>query len=65
MKYPKLREFKEAFISLVTPAYTTRFPEEEHIPFENFRGKPVVDDENCIGCLSCGKCLPFKSHHCS
>lgn len=60
MKYPKLRELKEAVISLVTPAYTSKFPAEPHIPFEKFRGKPVVDNENCVGCETCANvCPPF------
>jgi formate hydrogenlyase subunit 6/NADH:ubiquinone oxidoreductase subunit I len=58
MKYPKLREVKEAVISLLTPAYTTKFPKKPHTPFENFRGKPVVDDENCVGCETCANVCP-------
>jgi formate hydrogenlyase subunit 6/NADH:ubiquinone oxidoreductase subunit I len=58
MKYPKLREIKEALISLVTPAYTSKFPAEPHIPFEKFRGKPVVDNENCVGCETCANVCP-------
>jgi hydrogenase-4 component H len=58
MRYPKLRELKEAVISLVTPAYTSRFPAEPHIPFEKFRGKPVVDNENCVGCETCANVCP-------
>jgi len=58
MKYPKLRELKEAVVSLVTPAYTSKFPAEPHIPFEKFRGKPVVDDENCVGCETCANVCP-------
>ncbi len=58
MKYPKIRELKEAVISLVTPAYTSRFPAEPHIPFEKFRGKPVVDNENCVGCETCANVCP-------
>jgi len=61
MKYPKLRELREAVISLVTPAYTSGFPAEEHIPFENFRGKPVVDDKNCVGCETCANVCPPKA----
>jgi formate hydrogenlyase subunit 6/NADH:ubiquinone oxidoreductase subunit I len=58
MKYPKLRELKEAVISLFTPAYTSKFPAEPHIPFKNFRGKPVVDNENCVGCETCANVCP-------
>lgn len=58
MKYPKLRELREAVISLVTPAYTSKFPAEPHIPFERFRGKPVVDDNNCVGCETCANVCP-------
>ena len=58
MRYPKLRELKEAVISLVTPAYTSKFPAEEHVPFKDFRGKPVVDDVNCVGCETCANVCP-------
>lgn len=58
MRYPKLREIKEAVISLVTPAYTTRFPKEPHTPFAGYRGKPVVDDANCVGCETCANVCP-------
>ncbi len=58
MRQPKLRELKEAVISLFTPAYTTKFPKKEHIPFEGFRGKPVVDDKNCVGCETCTNVCP-------
>jgi hydrogenase-4 component H len=61
MKYPKIRELKEAVISLFSPAYTSKFPAEPHIPFENFRGKPVVDDENCVGCETCANVCPPKA----
>jgi formate hydrogenlyase subunit 6/NADH:ubiquinone oxidoreductase subunit I len=58
MRYPKLREVREALVSLVTPAYTSKFPKEPHVPFEKFRGKPVVDDVNCVGCETCANVCP-------
>lgn len=58
MKYPKIREIKEAVVSLFTPAYTSHYPKEPHTPFENFRGKPVVDNENCVGCETCANVCP-------
>jgi hydrogenase-4 component H len=58
MKYPKIRELKEAVVSLVSPAYTSSFPKKPHTPFENFRGKPEVDDKNCVGCETCANVCP-------
>lgn len=58
MKYPKIREVREALVSLFTPAYTSRFPAEPHVPFENFRGKPIVDNDNCVGCETCANVCP-------
>lgn len=61
MKYPKLRELKEAVVSLVSPAYTSTFPRKPHTPAENFRGKPVVDDPNCVGCETCANVCPSNA----
>ena len=58
MMYPKIRELKEAIVSLFTPAYTSKFPNEAHVPFEKYRGKPVVDDSNCVGCETCANVCP-------
>ena len=58
MKYPKIRELKEAVVSLLTPAYTSSFPKKPHTPFENFRGKPEVDEQNCVGCETCAHVCP-------
>jgi len=61
MRYPKIRELKEAVVSLLTPAYTSSFPNKAHIPFENFRGKPEVDDKNCVGCETCANVCPSRA----
>lgn len=61
MKYPKIRELKEAVVSLFTPAFTTKFPAEPHVPFENFRGKPEVDETNCVGCETCANVCPSNA----
>lgn len=58
MRYPKLREIKEALVSLFTRPYTTKFPFEPHKPFDKFRGKPVVNDEICVGCEACASVCP-------
>ena len=58
MKKPKVRELKEALVSLFSPAYTTTFPDQPHEPFLKFRGKPVVDDNNCVGCETCANVCP-------
>jgi formate hydrogenlyase subunit 6/NADH:ubiquinone oxidoreductase subunit I len=58
MKRPKIRELKEALGSLFSPAYTTSFPFQSHEPFERFRGKPVVDNKNCVGCETCANVCP-------
>ena len=61
MMYPKIREIKEAVISLFSPAYTTKFPFEAHVPMEKFRGKPEVDDKNCVGCETCANVCPSSA----
>ncbi len=65
MSYPKIREIREAIISLFTPAYTTRFPKEPHTPYEKFRGKPIVDDDHCVGCETCANVCPPGAIQCA
>jgi hydrogenase-4 component H len=58
MKYPKLRELGEAIRALIKGPYTSKFPFEPHTPPKKFRGKPIPDDEYCIGCLACSEVCP-------
>ena len=61
MKYPKLRELKEAIRALIKGPYTNRFPYEPHIPYERFRGKPEFHKEDCMGCTACAQVCPAKA----
>lgn len=61
MKYPKLRELREAVRSLISKPYTTKFPHSAHIPFPKFRGKPQPDDKECIACGACALVCPSRA----
>jgi hydrogenase-4 component H len=58
MRYPKLRELKEAIKALFKGPYTVRFPFKPHIPFERFRGRPYFHEEDCTGCAACVQVCP-------
>jgi hydrogenase-4 component H len=58
MKYPKLRELREAIKALIKGPYTSKFPYQPHTPFERFRGKPEFHQEDCIGCTACCQVCP-------
>lgn len=58
MKYPKLRELKEALRSLFTRPYTSKFPFKPHEPVDRFRGKPEYFEEFCVGCGCCAEVCP-------
>ena len=58
MKYPKLRELKEAIIALIKGPYTSKFPKQTHKPHPNFRGKPKFNQDECVGCLGCENVCP-------
>ncbi len=58
MKYPKLRELKEAIRALIKGPYTNRFPNVPHKPYERFRGKPEYHQDDCMGCSACVNVCP-------
>jgi len=61
MKYPKLRELKEAVTALLSRPYTSRFPFEKHVPAKRFRGKPEYSNEGCIACTACTLVCPARA----
>lgn len=58
MRYPKLRELKEAIKAVIKGPYTTKFPYEPHVPPEKFRGKPEFYEKDCVGCSACAEVCP-------
>mgnify|MGYP001592264747 FL=1 len=61
MRYPKLRELKEAIKALIKGPYTSKFPYQPHKPFERFRGKPEFHQDDCIGCTACINVCPSNA----
>ena len=61
MKYPKLRELKEAITSLILGPYTSSFPKKPHVPHPNFRGAPEYFEKECVGCLACEEVCPANA----
>ena len=61
MKYPKLRELKEAIIALVKGPYSSDFPRKPHHPAKRFRGKPEYSNEGCIACTACSLVCPARA----
>ncbi|MFH1189256.1 MAG: 4Fe-4S dicluster domain-containing protein [Candidatus Omnitrophota bacterium] len=61
MKYPKLRELKEAILALVKGPYSSDFPRKAHQPAKRFRGKPEYSNEGCIACTACSLVCPARA----
>jgi len=58
VKWPKLRELKEAVKALLVGPYTSSFPKKPFHPHPNFRGQPKFNEEKCVGCLACEEVCP-------
>ena len=61
MKYPKLRELREAIKALIKGPYTSKFPYQPHKPYERFRGRPEFHEQDCVGCGACFQVCPAKA----
>jgi len=60
MKYPKLRELKEAIRSLFSHPATTKYPFGKPEIHPRFRGKPQPQ-ETCVGCGGCVNWCPAEA----
>jgi hydrogenase-4 component H len=61
MRYPKLRELKEAVKALVKGPYTSDYPRKAHQPARRFRGKPEYSNSGCIACTACSLVCPARA----
>jgi hydrogenase-4 component H len=61
MKWPKLRELREAVTAVVQGPYTHPFPAEPTPLPDWIRGKPVYDPAGCIGCGACAEVCPVRA----
>jgi hydrogenase-4 component H len=61
LRWPKLRELKEAVIAVFSPRFTTRFPAEPCVVPERYRGKPEFNLDTCIGCGACVNVCPTEA----
>ncbi len=61
MRYPKIRELREAIKALIRGPYTSKFPASPHEPFERFRGRPQYHADDCMGCSACFQVCPAKA----
>jgi len=61
MKYPKLRELKEAITAIIKGPYTSDYPRKLHQPPKRFRGKLEYSDSGCIACGACALVCPARA----
>ena len=58
MKYPKLRELREALRALIKGPYTSKYPAQPAKVCERFRGRPYFHEADCTGCTACAQVCP-------
>jgi len=61
MRYPKLRELKEAVRSLFSKPYTINFPKKPSPAAIRFRGMPEYQKDDCVGCCACAEVCPSST----
>lgn len=55
-----ISELKEALVCLQAGQVTLAYPFQPHPPGGEFRGKPVLDVDKCIGCGACANACPAR-----
>jgi len=61
MKWPKIRELREAVTSVVRGPYTANFPAEPTPIPKAIRGRPTYQPDGCIGCGACAQVCPVRA----
>ena len=61
MILPKVREIKEALVSLFSAPYTTKFPAQPDTESKRYRGMPRYDKTFCVGCGACAQVCPSRA----
>ena len=61
MILPKVREIKEALVSLFSAPYTTKFPAQPDTESKRYRGMPRYDKSFCVGCGACAQVCPSQA----
>lgn len=61
MRYPKLRELKEAITALIKGPYTSTYPFKPYTAPKRYRGKPEYSNEGCIACGACALVCPARA----
>lgn len=55
-----ISELKEALVCLQAGQVTLPYPFQPHPVEETFRGRPVLDAHNCMGCGACANACPSR-----
>jgi formate hydrogenlyase subunit 6/NADH:ubiquinone oxidoreductase subunit I len=61
MRYPKLRELKEAITALIKGPYTSKYPFKPYVAPKRYRGKPEYSNAGCIACGACALVCPARA----
>jgi hydrogenase-4 component H len=61
MILPKVREIREALVSLFSAPYTVKFPARPDTESKRFRGMPRYDKDHCVGCGACAQVCPSRA----